>query len=241
MSWTAVVNSDRFRAHYAWASRGRTGEGRLVLEGEDLQDARTNGKDFSYSKIHRCTFDGAEMVYSIFDGGEIRECSVLGSTFQHARFRDARIERTRFEGADLRESWFLRAQVEHCNFDTASLRGGNFVSALVADCSFRGANLEEVQLDKGQFRHCDFRDAKLGNDLAHDALFEDCDFRGADFDRRRLKDTVFTRCKFAGITGMPTVEGAYSVIDPDFSINADGSDVRSSDVLKSLWTKEPAR
>ena len=66
--------------------------------------------------------------------------------------------------------------------------------------------------------------------------FENCDFRGANLTGRRLKDTVFERCKFHDIQGKPVMEGPYRVIDPDFSVEGDRSDIREEGAIAALWT-----
>jgi uncharacterized protein YjbI with pentapeptide repeats len=234
--WREVLSDDVMRAHRRWLYRGREGDGRLVLEGERLGQATKSGQLWEQALIDSCDFSGARIVYSKFDGIEISDTTFADGSLYNTSFLDAIVEATRFDRADLRLCWYTDTVITDSSFDRSDMRGANFVRAAVTRCSFKEAHLQETQLDCGVFRSCDFRDAALG-DLAHGTVFEDCDFRRAGFEGLQLKDTTFTRCRFAGVSGKPTIEGSFEIVDPDFATDeaqVDGSP-RSVDELRRQW------
>ena len=70
---------------------------------------------------------------------------------------------------------------------------------------------------------------------ARNSHFTDCDFRGANITGLRLNNTTFEHCKFHGIIGTPVLEGPITIVDADFSPDADGSDLRSQADIVAQW------
>jgi uncharacterized protein YjbI with pentapeptide repeats len=234
--WREVLHDDAMRAHEKWLYRGRIGDGRLVLRGEELAKAEQSGASWEYASIDSCDFAGARIVYSRLKHSEISNSVFTGATLYSCRFLEATLSNCKFDRADLRSCWYGGATIADCVFDESDMRGGEVIRANVARTSFRQTHLEETQLDAGMFTGCDFRAASLG-DIAHGTVFEDCDFRRASFEGLQLKDTTFTRCRFAGVSGKPTIEGSFEIVDADFATDeaqVDGSP-RSLDELSRQW------
>lgn len=238
MYWRDVLHDDVMRAHEKWLYRGRIGDGRLILIGQQLGESAVSGMTWEYAVLDSCDFTGARIVYSGLAHSEISNCVFTGATVNSTRFVEARVRETRFDGADLRGCWFGDSTISKCTFDGSNLDRANFVRATVAESTFRDAVLADTQLDHGRFSRCDLRSARLGDTAIH-AGFVDCDLRGANLDGLRLKDTRFTRCRLAGITGTPRIEGSYELIDPDFATEdslPEGSP-RSADELRRHWER----
>lgn len=238
--WREVLHENIFHAHQAWLYRGRTGVGQIVLRDEELGETQTNGANFRYAILERCDFDGARMMYSSFDNSEIRDCKFRRASLYNSRFLDAKLQAALFDDSDLRSCWFAGATLTACTFDESDITGGNFVRSAVDRSSFRGALLD-TQLDHGEFEGCDFRNARLRGKSFGTQLV-DCDLRGADLEGLRLKDTQFLRCRMAGIVGKPIVEGAFEIIEADFSSDTPVTDgPTSSAELREHWTVHPSR
>lgn len=224
------------RAHEQWYERGKTGEGRIALEGLNLRGG-TVASDLCGARLARCDLSRFSRRAGSWEEIELVECVLNRALLRSSTLDRARCERCYFLRCDLRLSHFYGATLIDCDFSSALIGHVSWTGAEVMRCRFRGAHLENNRLSGGTFTACDFRDADLswteGPTLgrADGARFIGCDFRNARMDRLRLRDTVFERCGFHGLTGRPILEGPCQIIEPDFSAEFDGTDVRNPDAL----------
>jgi uncharacterized protein YjbI with pentapeptide repeats len=236
--WERLLDADRLRTHGRWFRNGAIGAGRMVLEEADLSGARLTGVQFSRAGFTDCTFNNAEITYGEWIETEMVRCNATDSIFIYDKFRRATFVGSQFLRCDLRRSSFTEARLENCRFLEVAFAECHMLGAIAVHTSFRGSGMLDTQLDKAHFSDCDFQEVNLREGQAIETHFENCDFRNANFEHRRFRETTFTRCKFAGATGLPVIEGPVHVIDPDFSEAGDGSDIRTSEVLLSRWSKQ---
>jgi uncharacterized protein YjbI with pentapeptide repeats len=205
--WERYLGVERRRAHDAWLGRGRTGDGRIDLDGRNLMAAGVRGAAFTAIRLARCALDGSAITFSELDEAELVDCSAARSAFLYSRFHEARVQGCSFVEADFGRASFWRATLSDTDFTAASLVESNFVKCELHRMLFQRADLRTTQLDGDRFVDCDFRDADLGDGKLHDSTFERCDLRGARLEGRRLKNTVFRDCQLDGVVGTPQVEG----------------------------------
>jgi uncharacterized protein YjbI with pentapeptide repeats len=135
---------------------------------------------------------------------------------------------------------YLRGQAPELSFEGRNLEGAIFHGCDLREAVFSGAILDEVELEG-----CDLRRARFDVDAptfgrangARGARFVGCDLRGARLSNLKLDHTTFSTCKLHGVAGQPWIEGPYTVESPDFSVEGDGSDVRSGEAVKKDWQR----
>jgi uncharacterized protein YjbI with pentapeptide repeats len=240
-TWIISLDKRAQAAHEAWLARGKVGEGRLVVEGENLRGARARG-DLGGARFVRC--DLSDCAFPLNDMGRIElvECTLQRANLQSARCHESIVERSSFAEANLRLARLVSARVTGGDFTGARLENSVWTGARVTGVDLRGAILTDALLCGAAFVGCDLRGADLRRvDLAldlgkaHGTTFEECDLRGALIDGRRLSDATFRRCKLHGLVGKPVLEGAIESIDSDLSAEGDGSAMANSAELAAWW------
>jgi len=237
--------SESLAAHKQWLQRGRTGEGRMVLEDEQLGDLRIGDVKLAGARLVRVRLDRVVADFADLRGAELVDCSAEGSNFTHAKLDDAVLEGCRFTAARMALTSLCDARIEGGVFREASADRGSWNRLTARRVDFRDTLFGDCILDGALLEDCDLRGARLGR--VHELLtdlcstmnttFRRCDLRGADLAGRRFDGTRFIDCKLAGVTGVPVIEGDYLVERPDFSAAGDGSDVRTAAAVHALWGK----
>lgn len=240
-TWTSLWRgtlTPKLKPHWRWYGAGRTGEGRIVMCDENLQGAAVRGLEGA--RFERCDFSGA--MFSLMDDTELVECIFDEAQFNGSAWDGAHIERCRFHGAWIGLGYFDRTTIEGGDWLGSYLERTSWTEATIRDVSFRCARLVDARFDAATFVGCEFTHANLSRkelegDLARcpGARFVRCDFRGAHFDGLRFNNTTFEQCLFHDTTGRPDLEGKCTLIDPDFSRDGDGSDVRDPDQVLRVW------
>ncbi len=238
--WRGIIGLE-YKAHQAWYARGRTGEGRMVLADENLQGARVA----SLQGVHltRCDLSGAALGFSFMDDAEMFDCNFFDAPMSRSQWPRANLQRCNFINVDMGMAKLDDAIVANCNWTTADLQRSTWRRSHVTRSKFVEANLDEIVCAFATFERCDFsratmRDKSQGRGnvaIFEGTRFTDCDFRGANITGLRLNNTTFERCKFRGIIGTPVLEGPITIIDADFSPDADGSDLRSQADIVAQW------
>jgi uncharacterized protein YjbI with pentapeptide repeats len=232
-------------AHKQWLARGRTGAGRMVLDGASLGGLKLGSVKLGGARLTRVTLDGATMDFCNLAGAELIDCSAVQTNFSHSILDGALLQRCRFERAALGLCDLVDTRIEGGSFRGAGADRGKWQRVTASGADFRDVRFGDAILDGSRFEGCDFRDADLGRitpalreiTSTFNTSFIRCDLRGARLEGRRLDGTRFIDCKLAGVVGKPVIEGNYVVERPDFSASGDGSDVRTAAAVQALWGK----
>lgn len=218
--WRIMMDKDVLLDHEKWLASGRSGPGRLMLEGQNLQGARAPLM-FPAARFVRCDLSKATFPLFRLDDIELVECRLDEAVLDSTDFNRASIERTAFDHASLQLAHFDNARIRDCSFTGSDMQRARFLGATFDRVSFGESRLIDAVLDDARFVDCDLRDADLsrreeGGNLARTTRtrFERCDLRGANFTGRRLDGTVFDRCQMDGMIGKPTIEGPYTIVAP---------------------------
>jgi uncharacterized protein YjbI with pentapeptide repeats len=164
-TWNLSMNKAAGRAHAAWLARGRTGDGRLVIEDENLQGAEAPF-DLRGARFVRCDLGGCRFEQMTLHDLELVDCVVHAGVLHTSSFNNARFERTSFRGADLR---MTRAP-------GLRMAGGDLAAA----------RLDNAIWAKAELRGVDLRGARLVDTVFDDTVFVDCDLRDVDLRREDL-------------------------------------------------------
>lgn len=222
-------------AHKRWLAAGRSGPGRLVLEGTGLGGMKLGSSKLGGARLVRVDLDGATLDFSNLAGAELVDCTAVGANFAHSVFDDAVLERCRFERAELGLCDLRDVRIDGGRFGKLSADRAVWNRAQVRGVDLRDALLGDSVLDGAVFEDCDLRGADLSRVTAAlrelcstlNATFRRCDLRGARIEGRRLDNTRFIDCKLAGITGVPVLEGTYLIENCDLSASA----------VQAMWGK----
>lgn len=240
--WKQLIGKPQQRQHRAWLDRGRTGEGRIDLANEVLDDFKLSGKNWTAARFVRCRFADCRLDASDLIDAELEDCSAQHAEFISCHFDKARINRCSFAGIWFNLSDFVRARIGDCDLSGSLFSRVFFQFAKVERTRFVGADILNARLDDAEFTACDFSKADLSDPdpflklcTTRRTRFIDCDFRDSRWEGRLLSETVFERCRFHGVAGKPIVEGPITIIAPDFSPAGDGSDVRDPEALLCHW------
>ncbi len=227
-------------AHRAWYARGKTGDGRLILNGRNLGGIAV--ASLRGARLEHCDLSNANMSIGLMDAVELIDCVFDDARMNHSSWDQAELVNCRFLKAWLGLAKFEHARISGCDWTAAYLETSMWSNSDVNATRFVDANLVDSRFDGALFSQVDFRGAKLcrideAADFARcpNTRFIDCDFRGANLTGLRLNDTTFERCRFHGVIGAPVLEGPVTIIDADFSEAGDGSDLRSQAVVMAMW------
>jgi uncharacterized protein YjbI with pentapeptide repeats len=218
--WRLTMDKDVLRAHEGWLANGKSGPGRLVLEGQNLQGARAP-LWFPAARFVGCDLSKAAFPLFTLDEIEIIDCKLDDAVLNRTHFKHSQIERTTFSRADLRLAHLGQSRILECGFRDADLERGFFVGTTLEHVNFSGARLVDAVFDDARLVDCDLRGCDMSRaetvlDLARTSRthFERCDLRGVRLDGRRFDGTVFERCRMDGMAGRPEIVSPYSVIEP---------------------------
>jgi uncharacterized protein YjbI with pentapeptide repeats len=238
--WRGIIGLE-LKAHQAWYARGRIGDGRMVLVDENLQGAHV--ADLRGVHFTRCDLSGAKLGRRPLDDAELTECTFFDATLNYSHWERATLTRCNFVSVFMGCTDFDDASISDCDWTNAYLERSIWTRAVVVQSLFTGANLDEVTFDLARFDRCSFSRATLQDNsqrrgnvaVCNGTHFIDCDFRGANITGLRLNNTTFERCKFHGVIGAPVLEGPVTLVDADFSVDGDGSDMRSQADVVAQW------
>lgn len=191
-------------AHAQWLTRGRKGEGRLVLERFRATGERLRDPDLTWARLVDCDFTGAR--------------------FGGALCNHAELEGDVLRGADLDSVPFKEARISGGDWSRAILTRTIFIGASIVGTRFEGADLANAVLDRATIERCDFRDASFATRqrapaaTSAQARFVDCDLRKTDWTKRDLSSTTFVRCKLDGALGTPSATHGLVLEDCGFDV-----------------------
>jgi formylglycine-generating enzyme required for sulfatase activity/uncharacterized protein YjbI with pentapeptide repeats len=214
----------RIEANERWFSRGRLGEGRIELDGQDLRGGTL--PNLPGARLVDCDAGGATMpAGGRLDGLEARGCKFERASLDGVSLPGAVLDACSFTEARLRRTSLRGASVSACSFESADLEAADWNGARLAGVSFRKARLTDMSMAGVRVEACDFREADLGASVPAScggAYFKRCDFRGARFAGRSLAGATFEDCAFHGVSGVPVLGDAI-IVRADLSIGFDGS------------------
>jgi uncharacterized protein YjbI with pentapeptide repeats len=195
--WMAYVSRSRQHEHFLWVDAGRTGDGRIDIEGKNLNRpflneaylkwARFVGCHFILADLRRarvmaaefinCTFDSALLMSLQAEKAHFQDCQAIGTCLNDSDLRGATISGGDWTGATFRHSMWSEAVVENVCFRNTIWKFANCPKTRFISCNFTGADLEEIEAGSCVFEGCDFRGANLrGMGLAGKTIFKDCRF-----------------------------------------------------------------
>ena len=231
-----------YKAHGAWLAAGKTGDGQLSLADEPMIRLAAGAQHLQFSEFRRCVLALADLSFAILDSALFEDCKFTGASLSQGSALHTQFIRCEMSDVDLRLLDLSASVLKHCVLDGSVAERTLWKNAKLEHCHFVGVDLSDSVLDGAGFHDCNFRDSRLARidssgvlGGAEGTVFERCDFRGADFSGRRLINTTFVECRFHGITGVPTIDGPYTVLSPDLSPSGDGSEVVTEAVFKSRW------
>lgn len=217
------------RDHERWLRAGKTGNGQLQVQNENLRGILAVGGDFRLARFTGCDLSFANINSATLNAAEFRHCTLEGTVFAASDINDAIIEDCMAARINLNLAHLYRTGIRGGDFKEATFGRASLTGAIVEDVDLSAALLEDSVLDGAVFRRCrfdesSFRRVDMGLELARafGTRFEECDLRGANVAGWRLKDTTFEGCAMYGITGTPAFEGSVQV-RADLSPGADGT------------------
>lgn len=203
-----LLSKDAMQTHMSWLARGQVGEGRLVLENQQVRSK-------TLPALRAIRWENVE-------AGGIRAVlgDFSGSAFVATTWRDCNFEQCDFVGVQLQENVFISCRLQGASFKAARMSSCSFRESHAsrsdwskADCEaimFDRCELQNATFDGARFKDCSFLGHRLDgtHDFAHlattrGARFEDCDLRETDWRGRNLSGATFVRCKLAGAKGRP--------------------------------------
>jgi uncharacterized protein YjbI with pentapeptide repeats len=218
------LDRDSISAHQSWLLT-KSGEGRLHLENQAVQNQRLHGSQFSSSQWLNIDLIGNSLSSARFDGGDLKNVRVTTSTLESTHFPRAKLTSCTFTDSLLNLLDVVGASIEECEFSNCELFYSNFTSAKVVRSNFKKCDFHDSTLNQSHFVACSFAGNYMGAtpkcpDLATtvNARFEDCDFRGTGWRGRDLSGATFIRCKFAGSRGVPRAHSGLSLRDCDVTL-----------------------
>ena len=227
------------KEHAAWLARGKTGDGRLMLDGARVGPLGLGAANLEGARLVRVKFFGHKADFAKFIEAERYGCDGAGTNFGHAIF-----DRARFEHCTFTRSHFVLTDFIDGRVVGGSLAGSTASRGRWHRVRFLGTDLRKVRfcdtiLDGAQFEDCDLREADLRSmnpelsalGSTFNATFTRCDLRDAKIDLRRFHGTSFVECKLSGMSGKPRLDGpiAYRVHACDLS----------ADEVRAMWSPGP--
>ena len=239
--WERFLGAEQRNAHFDWINRGRSGPGRIVVEGADLSGARFGGERLSGARLVGCRLDQMAIDRTQLHECEILDCAAHGGALYGCEIFDGRMERCRFVDCNLSLSNFNNQPVIDCDFTESGFERSTFVRCTVERVLFHRALLRDTYLAESSFVDCDLQgaDLTLGTQtqlaIIRKTRFLRCDFRDADFEARVLDDVVFEACRFLGMKGKVKIIGPLEIVGADVSAAGDGSQPADQVTIQRMW------
>ncbi|MBD2500375.1 pentapeptide repeat-containing protein [Anabaena azotica] len=231
----AIFTRSNLKAHRRWVELGFQGEGQIVVENMNLTGTTIPGANLIAAKFKNCNLKNANIRYGKLNSIILVDCSLEDSLLEGASFDQAVIKNCQLVGTYLNISNFIGVNVEQGNWSKTDLHNSDWTNAQLLDVCFQEARFQEAKLNNASLINCDMKRVNLLAAIAHDTVFKGCDFRHADFRFFEIKNVIFDKCGFSGCTGVPEIEGACEIIEPDLSVDFDGSGVANAEKVFELW------
>ena len=184
------LSDSALRAHAQWLSRGRRGEGRLVLEHHELVGRRMGSPSFEHARFADCNLTDA-----VFDGVTI--------------FDDAELERVTFARAHLETATFKHTTIIRGDWTDAKLARTNWTRVKIAMTDLSRSDLTLSVWAEAVVMRTNLVGATLVNGSSRGARFVDCDLRDSDWTGRTTLGTAFVRCNLAGARGLDRTAATF--------------------------------
>jgi uncharacterized protein YjbI with pentapeptide repeats len=211
-----LFNGATLDAHAAWLKRGKTGDGRMVLDDVSVGGMALGGLVAASSRLIKVSFNNATVGFGHFEDAELVECTAIEASLSRTIFERASLERCTFERTALMISHFNDARIAGGSFRSMNCDRGEWKRVTIKDCDLRDAVFGDAILDGSRFEDCDLRGADLSRHstlpicTTRDATFRNCDLRGAKLGGRRLDHTSFIDCNLTDIDGTPDLVGPFN-------------------------------
>lgn len=166
-------------------------ENSILAEADARNAVFTNTKlrsvDCSRTKLHRATFDGADLAFE-----KAPEVTLTGSSLQNTSIH--------LEGTDLRKSTLDGLSLQGASFEKANLTAADLKDADLRDTNLEGTVFEAANLREAQMDSADLEGASLrGSDLRRASLVS-ADLVGADLTMAHLFGAIFDGARIDGRT-----------------------------------------
>ena len=234
-----VFSSGRRTAHRDWVERGFMGEGRIVVEDENLSGIGESmgGYELSRVKLVGCNLENSDIDSSKFKEAEIISCNwnnsdLYGNYYDRATIKNCNLVNTKFTFCK-----FVKAQIEGGNWSNCDFIRPYFTGAKIDGVNFESSIITEALLHKSRIRNCSFKNAYLNYSSASFAVWENCDFRGVNFDNVQLRKVIFKNCGFYDSYGNPDALDSVQIIEPDLSPDFDGSEIVEQQTVIDTWNR----
>jgi uncharacterized protein YjbI with pentapeptide repeats len=215
-------------AHSRWVSRGRAGEGRLVVEHADLAGRNMGSPCIDFARLVDCDFTGAVFGgLAVFDDAELERVTLVRAHLDAASFVRATIREGDWSEATLSRTNFKGATLAGTDLTRADLSRSVWADAKVVGVRFGAAVLANANLDGAVFEGCDLREAKLAPtsplpaSTCRGARFVDCDLRASDWTGRDTTGATFVGCDLADARGLDVAAAAREALAEPFGVAAE--------------------
>lgn len=214
--------------HNIWFNNRDQGR-RLELSEVDFSGIDLRGRRLVEAKFSRVNFSGAQFDNSILDKSEFDEVTFKNANLSGCSLNDATLTKIDFSGCRLFDASLCYLRGDDCNFsdailEKAAMAKSVFYRMTMISGFLKDANLLRLSVYGGDIRKCVFHEADMTR-----AMFVDVDLRDSEFAGTTLFKTGFERAHVHGIKGpVRRIENCWA-IDPDFSCEADGSDIVSEE------------
>lgn len=248
--WRVLLSIDTEMGHEDWLNSNRQGKGQISLNNRNLRGAELRGSELSFSQFKNCDFRGSDITHVNFKNAEFVDC-YFDDSIIHGQEFETLIYGCNFDQVMIRSCQFTKTRFNLSSFNSSCIESGNWgetdldntiwTDAKVKKVNFQRSHWSEAQLDSAHFCECDFREASFSFASASGTFFDRCDFRDADLKDLSIKDAVFYKCSFLNCLNAPNIKGNYTIIEPDMSINFDGTDLVQPEKLYKQWENTPAK
>ncbi|MGF1489989.1 MAG: pentapeptide repeat-containing protein [Prochloraceae cyanobacterium] len=236
-----VFSVENVENHRQWVEAGFVGEGRIEVFDKDLSEAGKSsligirGANLSQIRLVRCDLKNSDFTYCDLIGGELSECIWNNSDIYGCNFDEAIINNCDFANVQFTRTHFIRTRIEGGDWSNSNLELPTWTKARVKDVNFSKSHFPRARMYAAHFINCDFQDSDLSFAEPFKAYFENCDFRGANFKNFKLKYTTFKQCGFYACYDTPEFVSSFQIIEPDLSVEFDGSNIVDKNRIIELW------
>lgn len=202
---------------------------------EDGRIKTTQEEALAIINSDHCDLSNLELGYLMFDGIDLRHCTMENTSFFGAYLRNANLS-----DANLKHSYLNLARLENANLSGADLTNATIFQAIFDNTNFNGANLTNARMI-GTLGAVDMRNAiitkgRYGLDIGNQPMgamrfdavggkFENSNFEGADINRANLQ---FANLKNANLRHVDFFRADLS------KANLTGSDITGANFQESV-------
>lgn len=228
------VTSLALDAHEDYCRAGVEGE-RLEVRGKDLTGMSLVETLLAGAIFEDCGLQNADLTGADLTGVSFVRCDLTRANLSDSCLNNAQIEASSFDDAKLVGAEMSSCFLSRSSFQRANLMRANLYKATLEDVSLARARAAHARLKRALVTRCDLSDADLSELDSGRATFRSVDLRRSLMRAMRLDFTAFHDCAFAGVMGLPQVDGKVQIVDPDVSPVRDRSSIRDLQFFRDRW------